>query len=249
MGLLDEVVAPPRRKMILFLLVDASGSMTGDKIAQVNDAIENVLPMVQEISENNADSEIEIAALKFSDGADWLYEQPKSVSEFVWPGISASGMTAFGDACSELLSKLNKESGFMSSKAGYLQPAIILLSDGGPTQHYRNQLESLKNNRYFQHSIKIAIAIGNDADKNVLCEFTGTPEAIITVHTLESLKEMIKLVVLSSTKVGSKSNPVGSITKQEQVIREISDSAQSVDGVELSTSIVDSSAYEKDGWD
>lgn len=249
MGLLDEVVAPPRRKMTLFLLVDTSGSMAGDKIAQVNDAIENVLPMVQEISDNNADSDIEIAILKFSNSAEWLYEEPKSVSEFIWPGISASGMTAFGDACKALLSKLNKESGFMSSKSGYLQPAIILLSDGGPTQPYRDQLENLKNNRYFQHAIKIAIAIGNDADKNVLCEFTGSSEAIITVHTLESLKEMIKLVIVSSTKVGSKSSSVGSVTKQQEVIKEISDTAQSVDGVELSTSTIDSSAYEKDGWD
>ena len=61
-----------RRQMVLFFLIDKSGSMNGEKIASVNDAIENVLPMVGEISDNNTDAEIKIAALEFSNSTHWL---------------------------------------------------------------------------------------------------------------------------------------------------------------------------------
>ena len=46
MGLLDETVSVPRRTMTLFFLIDTSGSMEGNKIGAVNDAVVNVLPML-----------------------------------------------------------------------------------------------------------------------------------------------------------------------------------------------------------
>ena len=58
MGLLDETVSVPRRTMTLFFLIDTSGSMEGNKIGAVNDAVVNVLPMLNDISETNPDAEI-----------------------------------------------------------------------------------------------------------------------------------------------------------------------------------------------
>ncbi len=247
MSVLDEGVPPVRRKMVLFMLVDKSGSMMGNKIGAVNDAIESVIPIVKEISDGNADSEIEIAVLEFSNIAEWTYDHPISVNDFTWQPIKADGLTAFGAACSNLLSKLNmQDGGFMKATSGSFAPAIILLSDGGPTDPYRDALEGLKQNPWFKHAIKIAIAIGDDANKNVLCEFTGSSEAVITVHSLESLKQMIHLVVVSSTKVGSRSSTVGKMTKQEEVETEIKNVAKTVDGVETSTSNVNRSGY--DNW-
>ena len=65
MSLLDSE-AVTRRTMHLFFMVDTSGSMRGAKIGAVHDAIRNVLPIVREISDYNADAEIKIAALNFS---------------------------------------------------------------------------------------------------------------------------------------------------------------------------------------
>ena len=60
MGLLDDVVSVPRRTMTLFFVIDTSGSMAGNKIGAVNDAVENVLPMLDEISASNPDAEIKV---------------------------------------------------------------------------------------------------------------------------------------------------------------------------------------------
>ena len=84
MSLLDEQVSVPRRTMTLFFLIDTSGSMEGNKIGAVNDAVANVLPMLDEISAENPDAEIKVAALEFSSGVNWLYSEPKLASDFVW---------------------------------------------------------------------------------------------------------------------------------------------------------------------
>ena len=77
MPLLDDVVSVPRRTMTLFFVIDTSGSMEGNKIGAVNDAVVNVLPMLDEISQTNPDAEIKVAALEFSSGTQWLYTEPK----------------------------------------------------------------------------------------------------------------------------------------------------------------------------
>ena len=132
----------PRRTMTLFFVIDTSTSMAGNKIGAVNDAVVNVLPMLNDISASNPDAEIKVAALEFSSGCNWLYSEPKLANEFIWQDVTAGGLTSLGEACTELSNKLSR-SGFMKSASGSFAPAIILLSDGGPTDDYRTGLSKL----------------------------------------------------------------------------------------------------------
>lgn len=256
MSLLDETVSVPRRTMTLFFMIDTSGSMEGNKIGAVNDAVENVLPMLNDISESNPDAEIKVAALEFSNAAKWLYDEPKLAKDFVWQDVAAFGLTALGEACQELEKKLHREDGFMKNASGSFAPAIILLSDGGPTDNFEAGLAQLKTNNWFKAAIKIAIAIGDDADKDVLTKFTGSDEAVITVHNIEALKQIIRIVAVTSSQVGSKSSSTGDTTKQEQVIKDVKKEAENIDGAEAApdpedvdspTGIPDSSSY-VDDW-
>ena len=245
MGILDEQITVPRRTMTLFFMIDTSGSMMGNKIGAVNDAVVNVLPMLEDISSSNPDAEIKVAALEFSSGCNWLYSEPKLASEFVWQDVQASGLTSLGAACEELNSKLSR-SGYMVAASGSYAPAIILLSDGGPTDNFKAGLTKLKSNSWFKAAIKVAIAIGEDADKSVLEQFTGSNEAVFTVHNIDALKQIIRIVAVTSSQIGSKSSSAGDTSKQDQVIDEIKDAIQDIDGAEVATS-VDSSSY--DDWD
>ena len=250
MGLLDETVSVPRRTMTLFFLIDTSGSMEGNKIGAVNDAVVNVLPILNDISETNPDAEIKVAALEFSSGAHWLYDEPKAASDFKWQDVTAGGLTSLGEACSELAAKLSRNGGFMQSASGSFAPAIILLSDGGPTDNYEVGLAKLQANNWFKSAIKIAIAIGDDADKNVLKEFTGSLEAVITVHNIDALKKMIRIIAITSSQIGSKSTTATDTTKQDQVVEEINKAAADVDGAETATSAAAAASGDSyDEWD
>lgn len=245
MSLLDEQVGVPRRTMTLFFLIDTSGSMEGNKIGAVNDAVANVLPMLEEISAENPDAEIKVAALEFANNVHWLYSEPKLATDFIWQDVKANGLTSLGAACAELSSKLSR-SGFMKSASGSYAPAIILLSDGGPTDNFDAGLSQLQSNNWFKSAIKIAIAIGDDADKDVLSRFTGNREAVFTVHNIDALKQAIRVVAVTSSQIGSKSSTAGNTTKQDQVIDEVKGAVENINGAEAA-SAVDSSMY--DDWD
>ena len=240
MGLYDEVVEIPRRTMILFFVVDISGSMSGSKIGTVNTAIEEIIPELKDISETNADAQIKIATLVFSTGAHWIEQAPIVAENFRWNYLDANGVTDLGEACLQLNEKLSRNA-FMSDTTGSFAPAIFLLSDGEPTDNYKYGLEKLQKNNWFKKAIKVAVAIGEDANKTVLSDFTGNTEAVITVHTPEALKKWIQFVSVRASEIGSKSSNIGidlakdenksePVSKQDEFIKEIQ--AQTTDAAD-----------------
>lgn len=245
MSLLDDAVSVPRRTMTLFFLIDTSGSMSGNKIGAVNDAIVNVMPMLEDISSSNPDAEIKVAALEFSNGTKWLYNEPKSVEDFKWIDVQAGGLTSLGEACLELNTKLSR-SGYMKSASGSYAPAIILLSDGGPTDNFDGGLQTIQGNNWFKNAIRIAIAIGDDADLDVLARFTGNSEAVIKVQNIDALKQIIRIVAVTSSQIGSKSSSAGDTSKQDQVIKDVNQAVDNIDGASTAAA-PDTSSY--DDWD
>ncbi len=250
---LIETESVPRRTMTLFFLIDKSGSMSGNKIGAVNDAIANVLPMITDISDANPDAEIKMAALEFSSGVNWLYDEPKPVGDFSWRDVEAGGLTSLGEACRELNSKLSKSHGFMQSASGSYAPVVILLSDGEPTDDYQNGIAKLKANNWFKAATKVAIAIGEDAEQSVLQEFTGSSEAVFTVHNIEALKQVIKIVAVTSSQIASHSSSAGkeSESKQQETTEAIKEQVEQVDGADTANSVADSSSSSTsyDDWD
>lgn len=209
MALTDYELTPAaRRTLNLFLMIDVSGSMAGEKIAAVNDAVRNVIPIINNIGESNPDAEIKLAAMTFGNRACWLTKQPLTPSEFKWSDQVADGWTFLGAACQELSRQLSHKTGFLKSASGSYAPVVILLSDGGPTDNFEEGMNVLNGNAWFRHSTRIAIAIGNDADTNVLATFTGNPELVFRVHNIDALKTVIRVAVVTSSMVCSQSSSV-----------------------------------------
>jgi len=243
MGLYDEVVEVPRRTMVLFFVVDTSGSMSGAKIGTVNSAIEEVVPELQSISEENADAQIKVATLSFSTGATWVDSAPVAAENYRWNYLDANGVTDLGEACLQLNEKLSRNA-FMNEVSGSFAPAIFLMSDGEPTDNYKHGLDKLKQNNWFKKAIKVAVAIGDDANTNVLADFTGNSEAVITVHTPEALKKWIKFVSVTSSQIGSKSSSTGVssnagsgagdeiVSKQDEFVEEIKEMKETAEASE-----------------
>ena len=246
-----KIEGTARRQMVLFFIVDTSGSMDGVKIQTVNNAIGEVLPKIREISDGNADGEIRIAALGFDNAAYWQTEMPQKVESFVWSDLSANGGTNLADALHKLNEKLTrKEGGFMVAAAGSFAPVLFLMSDGQPNDSsWERELEKLKENKWYKVAIKVALAIGSDADKDVLSKFTGTNETVLGVYTPEMLATAIKFVTVSTSQVGTSSTNPGSNnkpadtveSKQEQFINTLKADMPA----ELSNA---SSSLDDEGW-
>ena len=249
MGLLDDISPAPRKVMTLFYLVDTSGSMTGEKIGQVNAAMEECIPLLREVAQANDDAEIKVAILQFSSGCSWITPMsgPVGLDDIIWNDLKAGGMTEFGDALKELDKRLSRNE-FLKSQTGAYAPVILLLSDGGPTDNWESGLNQIKQNNWFKHAIKIALDIqieGSMSDRNVLTQFTGNPEAILDVKDTATLKKMIHKVSVRASEFQSHSKQSADVvTSPEEDSANIV--AEVVKDVDQDTSIPISS--EEDYW-
>ncbi len=202
--------------MTLFLLVDVSGSMSiNGNIGKVNSAIEEMIPLLADVSNTNADAEIRIAVLAFSSGCVWVthdasgQEGPESLESFFWNDMEAGGLTDMGAAFIELESRLSRSS-FLKSSTGAYAPVLILLSDGEPTDNWEAGLEKLRHNNWYKCATKIAIAVDN-GDTSVLTAFTGTTESVLKVNSnRDDLKKLLCRLAVVASSMQSRSVSAGS---------------------------------------
>ena len=191
MPLTDKLTENPQKTMVLVFIIDTSGSMAGSKIGAVNTSIEEAIPAIRELSAETGVS-IKIAVLGFSSGIHWITaDDPVEAGQFRWNYLNAAGVTDFGAACKALNEKFSAKA-FMRESADYIAPVVIVLLDGDPTDDWENSLAELKRNHWFKAAAKVAIAIGDDANKDVLEEFTGSMEAVLEAGEAEALMEVIK---------------------------------------------------------
>ena len=203
-----------RQELNVIFVIDNSGSMQGEKIGAVNNAIRDVMSIMPDIQDDTGDATIKISAMTFSDDAKWIYSEPKTIEEFKWRDIgteSATNLSAAYDELSRYLCK--RESGGKMPDLGGVAPIIILMTDGMPTSYdWQKHLADLKKKGWFKVALKYAIAIevNTDEARDVLSKFTGNPETVLTVYTAEALRRVIKVIAITASKVKSSSASIGS---------------------------------------
>jgi len=229
-----------KQELNLIFVIDNSGSMEGEKMGAVNNAIRDVMTIMPEIQDDTSDAEIKISALKFSDDAKWVYSEPKSVEDFKWQDISTEGGTDYSKCYDKLADFLRKkENGGQMPDIGGVAPIIILMSDGMPTSYdWEDHLNSLKKKGWFKVALKYALAIQIDSDEamDVLTKFTGNPETVLKVYTAEALRKVIKVIAVTASKVKSGSSQMKSngavVSQEEQVKQEINKGLEDVADIE-----------------
>ncbi|MFP4344469.1 MAG: vWA domain-containing protein [Anaerolineales bacterium] len=161
------------RPLHFIWIADCSGSMSQEgKIQALNTAIREAIPHMQKVADENPNAQVLVRAIKFSDGAQWHISQPTPVDDFQWTDLRADGVTDMGKAFFMVAEQLKIPP--MTDRA--LPPVLVLISDGQPTDDYKSGLQELMEQPWGKKAVRIAIAIGRDADHDVLQQFIGNPE-------------------------------------------------------------------------
>jgi uncharacterized protein YegL len=208
--------------------------MAGERIASVNEAMNETMEVLRDVSEKNPDAEIKVGVLKFSTNAEWVTNGLVFMDDFYWNDLQAGGVTDFGAALKELNHKLSR-SEFLVSETGFCVPVLMFMSDGQPTDNYQKALDEVNaTNKWFKHATKIAIAVGDDADRGALEKIVGNKEAVVAVDDVVTLKALIKVASVSASMINSKSRTTAEggsnaveIIKQTQV--ELGENADKLD--------------------
>ena len=189
------------RPLHFIWIADCSGSMKTDgKIQSLNVAIREAIPHMQKVAAENPNAQVLVRAIKFASGAQWHISQPTLVEDFKWVDLQADGVTDMGKALSMVAEQLKIPP--MTDRA--LPPVLVLISDGQPTDSFEKGLSELMDQPWGKKAVRIAIAIGSDADHDVLQKFIGHVEIKpLQANNPESLVNYIKWVSTAVLKSAS----------------------------------------------
>lgn len=192
------------RPLHFIWIADCSGSMDADgKIQSLNNAIRDALPHMRKVADENVNAQVLVRALKFSSGAQWHISQPTPVETFEWVDLTASGVTDMGKALSMVADQLKMPP--MSERA--LPPVLVLISDGQPTDDFAKGLQELMDEPWGKKAVRMAVAIGEDANLEVLQKFIGNSELQpLQAHNPEALVKHIRWLSTAVLKAASSPN-------------------------------------------
>ena len=192
------------RPLHFIWITDCSGSMAANgKIQALNNAIREAIPHMQQVADDNPNANVLVRAIKFSSGAQWHISQPTPIAEFKWIDLTADGVTDMGRAFSMVADQLKIPP--MTERG--LPPVLILITDGQPTDDISKGLQAIMDQQWGRKAVRLAIAIGEDADRDVLQKFIGHSEIKpLQANNPEALTRYIKWA--STAVVKAVSSPV-----------------------------------------
>lgn len=201
-----STVAENRQILNILFMIDVSGSMRGQRIAQVNNAMENIVSALRHRDDMNAI--LKIGIMEFSEKAEWVMQQPIPVKDFVFTRIQAQPwITNYAPAFDSLNEKLSRKA-FMNPELGeYFAPLILFISDGEPTDptEFPQALNRLNMNGWYRKSSKYAIAVGEETKNadiiKVLTMFAGDEKHVRYADEGEALCELIQFVAIRGSEI------------------------------------------------
>ena len=230
-----------KERLNIILLVDASQSMQGKRIKQVNQAILDIKDYLKELQVENTNVDFFITIIPFATEASF-YKDTKyiNIDNFDYEGIKIGGYSNLHLGYELLGDILKKESkGGIMPDFGGVAPIILLLTDGHPTgKMYKEYLERISTSPWFKAALRYGIAIELDDEKTlkVLNDFVGGNGEVVSCYNANMLQRIIKIIVLTASKVKSSASKVVSVehvtTKDQEIIQEIGEKLADIESWE-----------------
>jgi len=190
----SKFTAPKAKPLPVILLLDVSGSMGGEKIRNLNDAVSDMLNVFSDTE--NSETEIHVAIITFGSQVN-LHQPLSSASAIQWQVLSADGMTPLGTAL-QMAKAMIEDKNVVPSRA--YRPTVVLVSDGQPTDDWEVPLRSFISDGRSAKCDRMAMVIGRDADETVLKKFIeGTPNRLFYAENAKQLQDFFKFVTMSVT--------------------------------------------------
>jgi uncharacterized protein YegL len=192
------------RPLPVFILADTSGSMGADgKINVLNEAVSQMLSTFAEEEDNHA--EIHVLAISFGRGGAALHLPLQAAADIKWEPMQAAGRTPMGEAFA-LAQTLLEDRSVVPGRA--YRPAIVLVSDGVPTDDWEGPLKGLLSSERASKATRFAMGIGEDANLETLSTFLGDSEfGVFEAHEAREIKKFFHWVTMSVTSRSRSATP------------------------------------------
>lgn len=158
------------RPLPIIVLADTSGSMAVDgKIEALNKGLKDMIASFS--SESRIRAEIQVSVITFG-GSQAELNLPLTPAHQLqsFTPLVAEGMTPLGGA-------LSLASQMIEYSSRVYTPVVVLVSDGYPNDDWEVPFARLINGERSSKATRFAMAIGADADEQMLRDFANDPEA------------------------------------------------------------------------
>ena len=171
-----------RRPLHFIILADCSGGMKGEKIQALNYAIADMMPHLAAWERDQEQAQVFVRAVAFATEPWWHIPDPQPVAQIRWKPLQPvpRGLTNMGPAFAMAAEALGP--GRIERRA--LRPALLLITDGlatDPPGGIEAGLATLMAQPAGKAALRLAIAIGRDAQSATLDRFIGDPSVPVLV--------------------------------------------------------------------
>jgi uncharacterized protein YegL len=179
------------RRLPVYLVLDTSGSMTGEPIESLKNGVQVLISSLRQ--DPYALETAWLSVITFSTSAQQLVPLTE-LSTFQMPDLQAAGTTSLGEALNLLAQKVDTEvARTTSEQKGDWKPLVFIMTDGEPTDDWQRGLDEYRKRKF---GMVIACAAGQGANTNVLKQVTDT---VVQLDTADSstIKSFFKWVSAS----------------------------------------------------
>jgi uncharacterized protein YegL len=160
----DDFANNPEPRCALVLLLDTSGSMGGNPIKELNAGIAALKEVL--VEDALASKRVEVGIITF--GPVKVETTFHTASNFFPPMLQASGDTPMGEAIRQAIEMVKqRKAEYKSAGIPYFRPWIFLVTDGAPTDEWKNAAAMVREGEASKSFAFFAVGVEN-ADMNTL---------------------------------------------------------------------------------
>ena len=166
------------RRLPVYLLLDVSGSMSGEPIAAVENGVQTMHAAL--MSDPNALETAYLSVITFSDSVQQVVPLTE-LNQFVPPQLKAGGMTSMGAALKFVAECAEREVTKTTPEVkGDWKPLVFIMTDGAATDNVEDGLAEFKKRKW---GVVVACGAGAGADTDELKKIT---EVVLKMDTADS---------------------------------------------------------------
>jgi len=196
---LPEFVENPENRCPVILLLDTSGSMSGQPIQELNRGLAAFKEDV--LKDSQASLSVEVAMITFGSIAK-LIQDFVTIDQFTPPVLEVDGLTPMGAAIEYALDFLeNRKQTYKDNGILYYRPWVFLITDGAPTDSWDSAAQRLREGEAQSRLSFFAVGV-KDADMNILKQISPPERPPVMLNGLD-FRELFVWLSASMKRVSS----------------------------------------------
>ncbi|MBH8550937.1 VWA domain-containing protein [Nostocaceae cyanobacterium CENA357] len=179
---MPEFVENPENRCPVILLLDTSGSMSGQPIHELNRGLAAFKEDV--LKDSQASLSVEVAMITFGPIVK-LMQDFVTIDQFTPPLLEVGGVTPMGVAIEYALDFLeHRKQTYKDNGVLYYRPWVFLITDGAPSDSWESAAQRLREAEAQRRLLFFAVGV-QGADTNILRQISPPERPPVTLNGLD----------------------------------------------------------------